>query len=329
MTGLFSTNQSILEKKESEIHLYFMAIIWKKVGMEDKPMLEKYYTYEQSNSCEISFANNYLWAPFYEMEYAIVEDMLVFFTKKDGYSMSMPLAKDEASAGNLKEVILQLEAFFEKEKQTFHMHLVTKEKFALLEKLFPGKFEIEFNRDAADYVYEVPTMISLAGKKLHGKRNHINRFKENNPDWNYEALSKENVEDCLVMAEEWKEKNLCDEKGEKHTEFCVTQRALKHFEELGLQGGVLRDGSRVVAFTLGEELNQNMFVVHIEKAFADVQGAYPMINQQFLIHAASEYAYVNREEDTGAEGLRKAKLSYYPAFLQEKGNVTLKENIEL
>ncbi len=300
-----------------------MNIGWKKVSLEDKEMLEPYYAYEQSNSCEVAFANNVLWSPFYEMEYAIVEGMLVFLTKRNGYSVSMPMAKDDETAAHLEDAVLKLEEYFEEVSQDFHIHLVTKEKFELLEQIFPGKYKIEFNRDVADYVYEVPKMISLAGKKLHGKRNHINKFKENNPEWSYESLNDENLEECLQMAEEWKEINLCGEKGEKHAEFCVTRRALKNYQELGLKGGVLRDGKRVIAFTLGEELNKNMFVVHIEKAFADIQGAYPMINQQFLIHEASEYKYVNREDDTGAEGLRKAKLSYYPVFLQEKGNVVI------
>ena len=238
----------------------------------------------------------------------------------------MPLAKDEQTANNLKTVILILEEYFESLGQAFHIHLVTKDKFELLEQLFPGKYSIEFDRDVADYIYEVSQLTSLAGKKLHGKRNHINKFKENNPDWSYETLNDENLEECLQMAEEWKAINLCGEKGEKHAEFCVTRRALKNYKALGLKGGVLRDGSRVVAFTLGEELNKEMFVVHIEKAFADVQGAYPMINQQFLIHEASNYKYVNREDDTGAEGLRKAKLSYYPVFLQEKGNVIIRND---
>jgi len=303
-----------------------MNIEWKKMTLEDKEVVMPYYEYEQSSSCEVAFANNILWAPFYEVEYAIVEGMLVFLTKRDGYSISMPLAKDEQTAANLKITILKLEEYFKSLGQTFHMHLVTREKYELLEQLFPGKYSIEFDRDVADYVYEVSQMTSLAGKKLHGKRNHINKFKENNPNWSYESLNDENLEECLQMAEEWKNINLCGEKGEKHAEFCVTRRALKNYKDLGLKGGVLRDGSRVVAFTLGEELNRDMFVVHIEKAFADVQGAYPMINQQFLIHEAAEYKYVNREDDTGAEGLRKAKLSYYPVFLQEKGNVIIRND---
>lgn len=303
-----------------------MKIEWKKISLEDKKILEPYYQYEQSSCCDVSFANNFLWTPFYEVEFAFIEEMAVFLTKRNGYSVTMPMAKDETTEANLEKVILQLEEYFGQMGQPFHMHLVTKEKFELLETIFPGKYDIEFDRDVADYVYEVGKMISLAGKKLHGKRNHINKFKENNPQWSYEPLTTENLEECLQMAEQWKSINLCSEKGEKHAEFCVTRRALMQFQELGLKGGVLRDGERIVAFTLGEELNREMFVVHIEKAFADVQGAYPMINQQFLIHEASQYQYVNREDDTGAEGLRKAKLSYYPAFLQEKGNVTIKKS---
>ena len=303
-----------------------MNIEWKIMTLEEKEVVKPYYEYEQSSSCEVAFANNILWAPFYEVEYAIVEGMLVFLTKRDGFSVSMPLAKDEQTANNLKTVILRLEEYFEDLGHPFHMHLVTKDKYEVLEQLFPGKYSIEFDRDVADYVYEVAQLTSLVGKKLHGKRNHINKFKENNPNWSYETLTDENLEECLQMAEEWKTINLCEEKGEKHAEFCVSRRALKNYKALGLKGGVLRDGNRVVAFTLGEELNRDMFVIHIEKAFADVQGAYPMINQQFLIHEAADYKYVNREDDTGAEGLRKAKLSYYPVFLQEKGNVIIRND---
>lgn len=302
----------------------FMNINWKMITLEDKEFFEAYYEYEQSSSCEAVFANNVLWAPFYDVEYAIVEGLLVFLSKKDMYSVSMPMAKDQQTQENMQAAILRLETYFEEVGQPFHMHSVTKDQYELLEGIFPGRYTIEYERDEADYVYEVAQMISLKGKNFHGKRNHINKFKENYPAWSYETLSDENLEECLQMAEEWKQRNMCGEKGEKHDEFCVTRRALKNYQALGLTGGVLRDGKRVVAFTLGEELNHNMFVVHIEKAFADVQGAYPMINQQFLIHEASTYQYVNREDDAGVEGLRKAKLSYYPVFLEEKGNVIIK-----
>ena len=303
-----------------------MKIEWKKIELQDRQWMTSYYEYEQSNSCEVAFANSYLWAPFYGVEYAIIEDMLVFISHDEDDTISMPMAKDPVSANNLKKVILLLEEYFKSMDKHFKIHLVTHEKMELLESLFPGKYEITFDRDIADYVYEVEQLISLKGKKLHAKRNHINKFKENNPNWSYESLTRDNLEECLLMAREWKKENLCGERDGKHAEFCVTTRALTKFEELGLKGGLLRDDNhRIVAFTLGAELNKDMFVVHIEKAFAEVQGAYPMINQQFLIHEAKEYTYVNREDDAGTEGLRKAKLSYYPAFLQEKGEVVEKK----
>ena len=129
------------------------------------------------------------------------------------------------------------------------------------------------------------------------------------------------------MALKWREEAECEQDEEKRAEMCVTLNALRLFEELGLKGGLLRaePEGEVLAFTIGEPLNPDTFVVHIEKAFAGIQGAYPMINQQFVIHEAQGYQYVNREEDTGAEGLRKAKLSYRPVFLVEKGMVSYKD----
>ena len=107
---------------------------------------------------------------------------------------------------------------------------------------------------------------------------------------------------------------------------CVTLNSLRLFKELKLTGGVLRIGGEVVAFTIGEPVKADTFVVHIEKAYADIQGAYPMINQQFVLNECGDYQYINREDDTGAEGLRKAKLSYRPVFFVEKGIV--KERIQ-
>lgn len=297
-------------------------IVWKNIEFNDKDVIEEYYKYEQSKSCEFTFTNNLLWAPFYEVKFAIIEDMLVFTTVEENLSLTFPLAKGEESSKNLKKVMLLLKEYFQEKNKKFQLHLVSPEQFTKLEELFPGEFQIEYDRDSADYIYESEKLISLSGKKLHGKRNHINKFKENFPDWNYERISTENQAECMAMAEEWKKQNLCDELDEKHNEFCVTMHALKRYDELGIVGGLLRAGGQVVAFTFGEECAKDTFVVHIEKAFAGVQGAYPMINQQFVLHEAAKYQYINREEDTGAEGLRKAKLSYYPIFMQEKGKVT-------
>lgn len=294
-----------------------MEIQWKNVEMEDQEIISKYYNQEPVRNCEFTFANNLLWAPFYDIRYGIVEDMLVFFSDEEQMSVSFPQGK-----GDLKRTVDALLSYFKEREKPFKMRLVSPEQFEQLEALYPGRFLIEYDRDKADYVYEAERLISLSGKKLHGKRNHINRFKENFPDWSYEKITDENVEECIGLAEKWREENDCDEKGDKHNEFCVTLHALKCLKELYLQGGLIRAGGRAVAFSIGEPCGEDMFVVHIEKAYADVQGAYPMINQQFVENEAAGYRYINREEDTGAEGLRKAKLSYDPVFFMEKGLVT-------
>mgnify|MGYP000046082792 FL=1 len=230
--------------------------------------------------------------------------------------------------GDPKDVKRTIEVLMEVQQGTgypFTMYCVTEENFAQLEEWYPGQFQIEYDRDSADYVYESEKLATLSGKKLHGKRNHINKFKQVNEDWSYEKITKENIEECFQMALQWRIENGCEADEEKNAEMCVTLNSLRLYEELELTGGLLRVNGKVAAFTLGEEVSDDTFVVHIEKAFAEIQGAYPMINQQFVEHECMKYKYINREEDTGAEGLRKAKLSYRPVFLVEKGTVTKRE----
>ena len=205
------------------------------------------------------------------------------------------------------------------------MYGVTKDQFASLDSWYPGRYQYTETRDYADYVYEAEKLATLSGKKLHSKRNHINRFKILYEErWDYERLTEDNVEECFQMALEWRNLNEVDEDEEKNAEMSVTLNSLRLFRELQLTGGILRVDGKIVAFTLGEPLNEDTFVVHIEKALADVEGAYTVINQQFVEHEIlGKYKYVNREDDVGQEGLRKAKLSYKPAFLVEKGTVTL------
>ncbi len=292
---------------------------WKEITEAERELFNAFYEREQSRSCEHSFTNNLLWAPFYGTKYCVIEGNLVFKSGEDRLSVSYPIGKDQV--GKTVDRLIQ---YFEEQKKPFCMHSVTPEQFELLTGMYPGKFQIAYDRDWADYVYESEKLISLSGKKLHGKRNHINNFIKTYPDYQYERINEGNREECIELAQNWRKENGCDSDPEKNEEFCVTLRALKELEDLFLTGGLIRADGRVVAFSIGEKLCDDTFVVHIEKAYADIQGAYPIINQQFVLHEAANYRYINREEDTGAEGLRKAKLSYYPVFLQEKGVVTVK-----
>lgn len=296
-----------------------MEIQFKRPELEDKDVIGGYLRQRKTRSCEMTFANVYLWSRHYPTGFAIVEDMLVFANLEGNISFTFPWG-----AGDPKPALEVLMNYCREQKEPFQLHNVTRETFECLEELYPGKFQITYDRTYADYVYETEKLANLAGKKYHGKKNHVNKFMRTYPDWSYEPISRENVEECFQMALRWRELNGCEEDEEKLAEICVTLNFLRLFEELEMKGGLLRVQGEIAAFTIGEPVCDDTMVVHVEKAFNDIPGAYAVINQQFARHEGAGYLYLNREDDVGEEGLRQAKLSYHPAFLVEKGVVTEK-----
>ena len=286
--------------------------------LENRELMHPYFQKYPSKSCERTFTNALLWSRHYAVAFAVIENTLVFrWEKEDGLSFSYPAGHPD----DVERAVAFLDGYVAEQGLPLQFYHITPEQFAQLDEWYPGRFEIEYNRDIADYVYETEKLATLSGKKLHSKRNHINKFKDTHAHWSYETMTRDNLEECFQMALKWRNQNECDIDDDKNAEMCVTLNALRLFEELELVGGVLKNDGKVIAFTIGEPIDEETFVVHIEKAFADIQGAYPMINQQFVQHECMQYKYINREEDTGSEGLRKAKLSYRPVFLVEKGIV--------
>ena len=294
-----------------------MKIEFKHPELEDKDLINHFLKEDDSRNCEMVFANINLWSrEVYPVKYAIIEDTICFLSEAEGNSVTYPVGK-----GDKKKVIRMLKEEWENRGQEFKMHLIRKEQFQVLQEMYGDKVQIEYDRDTADYVYETEKLINLSGKKYHGKKNHINRFLATHEQWQYESITDENVEECIKMAKEWGKLNDCDKDKDKNAELQVTIMGLKMLKELELKGGLIRAEGKVIAFTIGQPICSDTFGVHVEKAFAHIQGAYPLINREFLKAEASEYTYVNREEDTGSEGLRKAKMSYHPVFLIEKGIV--------
>lgn len=291
--------------------------------LEDRELIEGYLSLINRQICDLTFTNIYLWSRFFKTEFAIYKDTLLFKSKNEQGDTSFVFPVGELES--VKIVLKDIREYFHSRRAPFNLHLVMPWQFEILEELYPEEYSIEYQRDLADYVYSREKLATLTGKKYHGKRNHINKFLEEHSDWSFEPMSVHNIEDCFQMSLAWRRKNDVGKEEEKGYEIAMTQNALRLFEELKLQGGVLRISGEVVAFTIGERLNQDTFVVHIEKAFSEIQGAYPMINREFVRYATEGFTYINREEDTGSEGLRKAKLSYRPEFLSEKGVVKEKE----
>lgn len=270
---------------------------------------------QQSNfkSCDYSFVNNYIWGTANHIRFADVNGFYCLISGEGGAAgYTYP-----AGSGDIKPVIEALMADAAQRGAPFRLRGISEENVKLMQTLFPDQFEYSANRDDSDYIYSVERLTSLAGKKLHSKRNHIARFADN-PDWVYEDITAQNISECWDMNQAWCKLYSCIEDESLNHEACAVKRAFKHFFELGLKGGMLRVGGKVVAYTMGEPLSTDTYVMHIEKAFPEVQGAYPMINKQFLLYNCQDFTYVNREEDLGDDGLRKAKTSYYPDILLEK-----------
>ena len=293
---------------------------FKPISLEDKEWVSKYLKESAYEGCEFSFSTMLMWRNVYNTEVADLGDMLAYRGRggKKRYVYAFP-----AGAGDKKAAIERLMAYAKEDGHAFILRGFTKEWAEWLEEQFPDTFEINACRDEWDYVYSVENLSTLAGSKYHGKRNHIARFKDGG-EWTYEKLTSENIEDCRAMSDIWYHAQLEIGNISVLKEKPVLNFALDHMDELDLKVGVLYRDGKVVAFTIGESLTKEMFHVHIEKAYSDIQGAYPMINQQFVLHEMQEHLYINREEDDGVEGLRRAKESYYPVKMIEKYRAVLK-----
>lgn len=227
--------------------------------------------------------------------------------------------------GDAKEAVLALEADASEWDKPLLLVAVTQEQRQCLEKLFPGQFRFTEQPGDSDYLYEIRRLADLEGKKLHAKRNHINRFLKDNPTWQYEEVTPKNLDECLVLDEQWYLRSRAREgdaeERDLNDEGRAFRRAMAHFKELGLEGGLLRVYGEVVAFTVGSALAGDTYDIHYEKAYGDLPGAYAMINREFARQVRErhpEIVYLNRENDMGLEGLRKAKESYYPDLMAVK-----------
>lgn len=191
-----------------------------------------------------------------------------------------------------------------------------------LQNAFPEKFKITANRDNYEYIYKTKDLALLPGKKYHGKKNHISKFSKMY-DWNYCPLDHKNKEKYLRFIDTWfKEKMPC-EKIKKDEEYIATNKAISHMDKLEVLGGTIEIDNKIAAFTMGERINNKTFLIQFEKALPKYSNAYSVINREFAKTLLGKYDFINREEDLGIPGLRKAKLSYKPVALVPKYDAVL------
>ena len=304
-----------------------MTIEFRHPTLEDRGWITELYRETGCRGCECSFVNLYLWGRGYG-QIARVGDFLVQFIKYNGTKYYA----SPAGRGNLKYAIDALIADAKTYGHPMRLLGITCNRKDELEALYPGKFLFEENRASFDYLYDINRLADLGGKKLQSKRNHCNRFEQNNPGWAVEPITADTLPLCREMADEWFAQ-YDGETSEEHDfriEKIALGRAFDDYEALGMDGLLLKTGGRLVAFTMGNPIQDDTFDVNFEKAFSDVQGAYPVINREFARYVREKYpdvVYLNREDDMGLPGLRKAKESYHPDILLCKASAVLEESL--
>ena len=290
----------------------------------DRQWVEERFRASGNQGCEYSFSTLFLWSGAYQQQVAPMDGFVLERLRgKLGAGYLFP-----AGSGPLEPVLSALEKDAAGRGEPCRFFCVAPEQAERLEQLRPGQYAFQSDRDGWDYLYALDRLAGLGGKKLHGKRNHIRRFEESHPDWQVEQITMDNLAECAEMDLEWNRRyrslDAAGEEAEARTrldERHAMSRAFAQYEALGMDGLLLRTGGKVVAFTMGSPISADTFDVHFEKAYGEIQGAYPMINREFARWLQANrpgVRWLNREDDMGLEGLRKSKESYYPDRMVEK-----------
>ncbi len=291
-------------------------IDFKHISIDDREEYEKMlFADTAGRGCEFSFTNLYLWG---RQTIAHALGCTLMFSQFDRRSVyPFPLGDGDVK-GALDAVITD-----SKERGIpCRITGVRPEQREFIEKHFPGKFRFHTDRGSYDYVYSIDDLAELAGKKYDGKRNHINKFRKKYPEYTVEPINSENIALAEKMAHEWYDAKTSENpESDFHMEKAALSRAFRDYTALGLEGLLLVVDGRVIALTMGSRLATDTLDVHFEKALTGYDGAYAMINCEFAKYIREKYheiKYLDREEDMGLEGLRRAKESYHPHHLVEK-----------
>ena len=277
---------------------------------------------QRIEASDMLFGNLYIWHFSRDISYAILNDCLVIKTKFP--NEKYPFIFYPLGLGDRQKTIKDVMDYFLSNNMKFAIRSLEPHQKYELEKNMPNIFDISPNRDRFDYIYNVSDLINLNGRKLHSKKNHLNKFLNLYPNFVYERIDSSNAIDVFESYVEWFNKNPNITDGLRN-EFVGIESTLRNFNLLDMKGGVIKIDNKIAAFTLGEQINSNSVVIHIEKANTFYEGIYQAINQQFLCNDWNEMEFVNREEDLGIEGLRRAKMTYNPIRFVEKFEAVLKE----
>jgi len=291
---------------------------FKEITLEDRPVFVEVFSRFPPVISELTFTNLFMWRYAYQIKICRLEDFLCLFSDKGKDSFFFPVIGE----GDMIECYRTLLHYLESKGDSPKIARVP-ETAVRQNNWEAAGMAAEFDRNQSDYVYRVRDLALLEGRKYHRKRNHIKQFKEKYR-YQYISIDSEWIPECLRLEEEWCNLRDCEIIPGLANESQAIKEVLSHFDHLSVTGGAILIDEKVEAFTFGEPLNSETVVIHVEKANSAFDGIYPMINQAFLENHWSEFHYVNREQDLGEEGLRKAKESYFPHHMVNKYRITFR-----
>lgn len=295
------------------------------VTEEDEKVMEEYFHGFDYRGAGYTFLANYIWRTTQCLCWEVIDGYLCIagadcIVGEPSAIVSMPLTKDGTyDPKKLRSAVLEMKRRFDERKIPFRMILVPGHMRKFLEEAFPGQVEFTHNRNADEYVYLKEKLITLSGRALHKKKNHLNYFLKT---YSYEArpLKGSDLDDVMALTAEIQEaRDYGEDEGESlRMEAAAIEEAMAFVEKDDIYSvGIYIDG-KLKAFSIGERLWKDTAVAHFEKASDDYRGLYQLVAREFCLGLPEEIVYVNREEDMGLENLRQAKEALRPDHMEEK-----------
>ncbi len=302
-----------------------MSIIeFKSFHLEDKPILDRFFAEHHYEQSECAFGTLFIWQHAFRLAWAVEEDVLFIRAGRYGHEFLLPPFSGE---NNSFVNGLRLAAhWFEDQGLPFLLKGASPWVVERMKELCPNCYTFTADRDNFEYIYSTQDLIQLPGKKFREKRNRVNGFRRDYFGYEYVDIGPEHKAECMEVATRWLDDHQTTTDMEEEQQGIAM--LFDHWNDLGVKGGAIRLGGKIIAFSIGEYLNPDMAVIHIEKADPEIRGSYQIINQEFVQHAWADTLYINREEDMGIDGLRQAKESYHPIRFAEKYDIRLVDDCE-
>jgi len=287
------------------------------INLGDKALFDLHLKNYNPQASELTFTNLFMWRGYYRIRYTLVNGMLcIVSVPLDSPPFAfMPVGMQQPEV--LKDTVYRLKEYFDKNGWQLRFSRLDENETIRLKEASDFEYDVVLDRNNSDYLYSSDDLVFLRGKKYDGKRNHINKFNKLYES-EYIVMNGTHIGECNRIMEEWCAKRSCDDHKTYYCEKLANLEALNNFSLLGFKGAMIKVNGRFEAFTIGEMLNSDTAVIHIEKANDGINGLYTLVNQKFAEHQWKEARYINREQDLGVEGLRKSKLSYNPVKLINK-----------